>query len=132
MNNILKVFVTGDEQERLPNIKRVVERYDGFVLIEAPNSSLEELQRNYLIEDITPLYRIETRARTINTSRPRIDKAGKLQRGRSRSRWYTLVISKFFNVLLFQSRNSYAYTLSICQETRLNRTGSTYEISIHK
>lgn len=78
MNHILKVFVTGDEQETLPNIKRIVERYDGFVVIEAPDSSLEELQRNYLVEDITPLYRIETRARTINTSRPRIDKAGKL------------------------------------------------------
>jgi hypothetical protein len=34
MNKILKVFVSGDEQEKIPSGK-IVERYDGFVLIEA-------------------------------------------------------------------------------------------------
>lgn len=79
MNQIVKVFVTADEQERLPNVKRVIERYDGFVVVEVPKSAVEELQRNYLVEDLTPLYQIETRARTISTSRPRIDKAGKVR-----------------------------------------------------
>jgi serine protease AprX len=79
MDHILKVFVTGDDQERLPNVKRVVERYDGFVLVEVPESAVEEIGRNYLIQDITPLYTIETRSRRINTSRPRIDKDGVLR-----------------------------------------------------
>jgi serine protease AprX len=60
-------------------VKRVIERYDGFVVVEVPKSAVEELQRNYLVEDITPLYQIETRARTISTTRPRIDKAGKVR-----------------------------------------------------
>jgi len=75
MNKILKVFVSGDEQEKIPSGK-IVERYDGFVLIEAPEAAAAELQRTYLCEDITPLYQIETRARTINTNRARIDKTG--------------------------------------------------------
>jgi len=79
MNKTLKIFITGDEQERLPNVKKVVERYDGFVIVEVPEANVEELRRTYLLEDITPLYQIETRARTINTSRPRIDKTGKVR-----------------------------------------------------
>jgi len=75
MNKILKVFVSGDEQEKLPSGK-IIERYDGFVLIEASESEATELQRNYLCEDITSLYQIQTRARTINTNRARIDKTG--------------------------------------------------------
>ena len=75
MNKILKVFVSGDEQEKIPSGK-IIERYDGFVLLEAPESEATELQRNYLSEDITSLYQIQTRARTINTNRARIDKTG--------------------------------------------------------
>ena len=76
MDHVLKVFVSGDEQERLPNVKRVVERYDGFVLVEVAEGDVEELTRQYLVEDITPLYAIQTRQRTISTSRPRIDRLG--------------------------------------------------------
>ncbi|HEX8146112.1 MAG TPA: S8 family serine peptidase [Pyrinomonadaceae bacterium] len=75
MNHTLKVFVTGEEQDRLPDVK-VVERYDGFVLVEAPEDKVEELKRSYLLEDITPLYTIQTRKRKISTSRPRLDKEG--------------------------------------------------------
>ncbi len=75
MNQILKVFVSGDEQEKIPSGK-IIERYDGFVLLEASEAEAAELQRNYLCEDITSLYQIQTRARTINTNRARIDKTG--------------------------------------------------------
>lgn len=76
MDHILKVFVTGEEQDRLPDVKKVIERYDGFVLVEVAEDKVEELKRNYLVEDITPLYAIQTRQRTISTNRPRIDKLG--------------------------------------------------------
>ena len=76
MNHTLKVFVSGDEQERIPNGK-VIEHYDGFhCMVEVPESAVTELQQSYLTEDITPLYQIQTRARTINTNRARIDKTG--------------------------------------------------------
>lgn len=79
MNKILKIFVSGDEQEKIPSGK-IIERYDGFVLIEASAAEAAELQRNYLCEDITPLYQIQTRARTINTNRARIDKTGAVRK----------------------------------------------------
>ena len=75
MNHILKVFVSGEEQERIPN-GNIIERYDGFVLVEVPESAVAELQQDYLTEDITSLYQIKTRARTINTNRARIDNTG--------------------------------------------------------
>jgi serine protease AprX len=75
MNHTLKVFVTGEEQDRLPDVK-VVERYEGFVLVEAAEDKVEELKRTYLLEDITPLYTIQTRQRKISTARPRLDKEG--------------------------------------------------------
>ena len=78
MNHILKVFVSGDEQERIPNGK-IIERYDGFVLVEVPKSDVAELQQKYLTEDITSLYQIKTRARTISTNRARIDKTGSVR-----------------------------------------------------
>jgi serine protease AprX len=76
MNHILKVFVTGEEQDRIPDAKRVVEHYDGFVVVEVADGKVEELRRSYLLEDITPLYTIQTRRRKISTNRPHIDRAG--------------------------------------------------------
>jgi serine protease AprX len=77
MNRILKVFVTGDEQEKLPGVTRIIERYDGFVVVEAPQAVADALKQQYLEEDITAQYNIEVGQRQINTAIPRVDKSGK-------------------------------------------------------
>jgi serine protease AprX len=78
MSRILKVFVTGDEQEALAGQARIVERYPGFVVVEAPDETSEELSRSFLAQDITEQYLIPAN-RQIDTSRPRLDAGGTVQ-----------------------------------------------------
>jgi hypothetical protein len=73
----LKVFVTGDDQERVPGVSRVIERYDGFVVVEASEEAAAALQGSYLIEDITDQYAITLPETRIETSIPRIDARGR-------------------------------------------------------
>jgi subtilisin-like proprotein convertase family protein len=79
MNKILKVFCTGADQDRLAEAYRVVETYQGFVLIEVAEDKIDELAQHYPIEDITELYSIRVGGRTIDTSQPRIDAKGKVR-----------------------------------------------------
>lgn len=72
MNRILKIFASGDEQEGLPAGVDVLERYDAFVLAEAPPALASRLARDHLVEDITDQYTIETGTGPIDTSTPRI------------------------------------------------------------
>ena len=58
MNRILKIFCSGVEQDRLAEVNRIIERYQGFVLVEAGEDKLKELAKQYPIEDITELYTI--------------------------------------------------------------------------
>jgi serine protease AprX len=53
MERVLKVFVEGDDQERLAEKANVLERYDAFVLAEAPPAAAKRIARQYLTEDIT-------------------------------------------------------------------------------
>ncbi|MGH9901818.1 MAG: S8 family serine peptidase, partial [Pyrinomonadaceae bacterium] len=76
MNSVLKIFATGAEQETLAGEFQVLERYDGFVLVEVPEAMVKKLARTYLLEDITSLYTISIGRREIDTSTPRIDAAG--------------------------------------------------------
>jgi hypothetical protein len=78
MPRILKVFVTGDEQEALAGQARIVERYPGFVVVEVPDETSEELSRSYLAQDITEQYLIPGN-RQIDTARPRLDAGGTVQ-----------------------------------------------------
>lgn len=78
MDRIVKVFCSGAEQERLAETYRVVERYQGFVLLEVAEQQLAQISSRYPIEDITDLYTLQVGQRTIDTSQPRIDVKGKL------------------------------------------------------
>ncbi len=77
MDRMLKVFCTGEAQSALAKEYRVIERYQGFVLIQAPKSAVTRIARQYPVEDITDLYTIHAVDRVINTSRPRVDRTGK-------------------------------------------------------
>jgi serine protease AprX len=76
MDRILKVFVSGDDQDRLAKRVEVLERYDAFVLAQAPPATAKRLAREYLTEDITDQYSIPVATGTIDTSTPRIDVDG--------------------------------------------------------
>jgi len=58
MERMLKVFVEGDDQERLAEKANVIERYDAFVLAEAPPAAAKRIARQYLTEDITDQYQL--------------------------------------------------------------------------
>jgi subtilisin-like proprotein convertase family protein/subtilisin family serine protease len=78
MNRTLKVFCTGSEQDRLADSYPIVERYQGFLLIEAPEEEVDALTKAFPVEDITDLYAIRVGEHAIDTSQPRLDARGKL------------------------------------------------------
>jgi subtilisin family serine protease len=76
MDRTLKVFATGDEQDRLAKRVELLERYDAFVLAQAPPATAARIAREYLTEDITDQYAIPVATGTIDTTTPRIDVDG--------------------------------------------------------
>ncbi|MEJ2165214.1 MAG: S8 family serine peptidase [Desulfobacterales bacterium] len=79
MNRTLKIFCSGAEQDRLADVYHIIERYQGFVLIELSEDNINEVARQYPVEDITELYKIQVGERTIDTSKPRVDVKGKVR-----------------------------------------------------
>ena len=79
MSRILKVFAAGAEQERVAEEAVVLEPYDAFVLVEAPEAAAKRIARDYLTEDITEQYAIPLGAGTIDTARPRIEPTGEVR-----------------------------------------------------
>ncbi len=78
MDRMLKVFCTGAEQTALARTYRVLERYQGFVLIAASKEKAAQLTGKYPLEDITDQYAIRAAGVRINTARPRVDARGKV------------------------------------------------------
>ena len=83
MGRILKLFCTGKDQDKLAEVYRLIERYDGFALADVPKAKVSRLSKRYLFEDITDLYKIRVDHRVIDTSRPRLDAEGKLHAHRA-------------------------------------------------
>lgn len=79
MDRTLKVFCTGADQERLAGSYTVVERYDGFILLQVPEESVTELTRTYPVEDITEHYALRVGERLIDTAQPRVDARGRMR-----------------------------------------------------
>ncbi|MCB2182458.1 MAG: S8 family serine peptidase [Desulfobulbaceae bacterium] len=77
MDRMLKIFVTGADQDRLAGKLSVVERYTGFLLARMPEQDVEGIAAEFPVEDITDQYRIRAGQRTIDTDTPRIDHKGK-------------------------------------------------------
>jgi hypothetical protein len=46
MDRILKVFVSGVDQDRLAKNVKLLERYDAFVLAQAPAATAKRIARN--------------------------------------------------------------------------------------
>jgi serine protease AprX len=79
MNRTIKVFCTGAQQDQLAEKYRVVETYQGFVLVDVAEDQVAEIEQLYPLEDITDLYKIRSGQRVIDTSQPRLDAKGKLR-----------------------------------------------------
>ncbi|MDZ4689307.1 MAG: S8 family serine peptidase [Planctomycetaceae bacterium] len=71
MNRILKVFASGTDQDQLAAQYPVIERYEGFVLLEAPDEAAPALATSQLVEDVTDQYQLELGGKTVNTASPK-------------------------------------------------------------
>jgi serine protease AprX len=77
MNRILKVFASAGEQAAIINEYPVIEKYEGFIVVEVPENKTRYMSETFLVEDITDVYNIKTGSGEINTSIPRTTKQGK-------------------------------------------------------
>ncbi len=84
MDRVLKVFCTGEDQDRLAERFPVTARYQGFMLIEAPRRAVQSLAREYPVQDITTLYTIPVGGRLIDPASPPPDRRGRSGRLRQR------------------------------------------------
>lgn len=79
MSRMLKVFVTGRQQDEVGATYSIVERYPAFVIVDAADAQAEALSAAYLVEDVTDQYVIPlggTIQSTIDVSAPRITTRG--------------------------------------------------------
>jgi serine protease AprX len=76
MNRVLKIFATGSDQDAIADKYPVVERYEGFLLVDVPEEMVKPISRKMLAEDITDQYAIRAGTTEIDTSRPRLDSSG--------------------------------------------------------
>lgn len=65
MKQVLKVFTDAKGREALAQKYRVIERYPGFLLIEAPEEAKPRIARDHLVEDITSQFQIKVGDRVI-------------------------------------------------------------------
>lgn len=79
MARLLQVFASGAEQGRLAEQYRVVEPYPAFLLLEVPEEAVPVLAARYLVEDLTERYTLQIGEKGVDTTRPRVDKAGKVR-----------------------------------------------------
>ena len=77
MDSILKVFVTGADQDRLAEQLPVIEQYSGFLLVSLPQQRVAEIAAEYPTEDITSQYTIVAGQRQLDTGQVRVDHRGK-------------------------------------------------------
>lgn len=77
MDRILKIFVSGPDQDQLAETVPVIETYPGFLLVRLPQEDVDEIAKVYPVEDISEQYLIQTSQGAIDTELPRIDQKGK-------------------------------------------------------
>ncbi len=76
---IIKVFCPEADQRRLAERYPVVEPYPAFALLEVPEADVADLAARYPVEDLTERYPLEIGEKVVDTSRPRLDKAGRVR-----------------------------------------------------
>jgi hypothetical protein len=79
MNRLLKVFGSNAEQESLAGSYTVIERYEGFAVIEAMDDAVGAIAQRFPTEDITDQYSLRIGDTLIDTSQPRVDQKGKIR-----------------------------------------------------
>ncbi len=74
----LKIFATPAQLPRILEHASLVERYPAFVVVDATSKEKAVLARIAPLEDITSQYDIRFGARAIDTSKPRVTRAGRI------------------------------------------------------
>lgn len=77
MDSVLKVFVSGSEQDLLAEQFNVIEKYSGFILLSLAQQDVAEISTRYPTENITDQYIISAGQRQLDTAMPRVDQKGK-------------------------------------------------------
>ncbi len=73
----LKVFCSEEARAGIASRHEVVEEYESFLLVRTSPAGARGLARLYPVEDISDQYELRVGARTIDTSRPRVDPRGR-------------------------------------------------------
>src|SRR5262245_39820499 len=73
---ILKVFARKADAPAILARAKLLEAYDAFLLVEASQVTARALSRKYPVEDVTGQYQIPLGEMAIDTSKPRVTKAG--------------------------------------------------------
>lgn len=73
---ILKVFASKDDAESILKRAKLIEPYDAFLLVDATPAAARAIGRRFPVEDITDQYQLELPNVRINTSKPRVTRAG--------------------------------------------------------
>ena len=76
---MLKIFCRDAEQDKLAELYSVIERYQGFLIVEVAEHLVAKLASEYPVEDITSQYILRLGGQEIDTNLPRLDIEGKLQ-----------------------------------------------------
>ncbi|RYY12904.1 MAG: hypothetical protein EOO04_32825, partial [Chitinophagaceae bacterium] len=76
MATTVKIFVSGEEQATVQQQVQVIEKYDNFLLAQVSPSELKKIKDAFLVEDITPQYRIDIGLNNIDTNKPRVGSHG--------------------------------------------------------
>lgn len=77
MDRILKIFVTGPEQQLLAEKLSVIETYQGFLLVKLAQEEVAEIASRYPVEDISAQYSIRAGQRQLDADLSRVDELGK-------------------------------------------------------
>jgi serine protease AprX len=77
MLRMVRVFAAKQQQAELAQQFDVVERYDGFILLEVSVKQRDQLAKSYPLEDLTRQFEVRIGDRKIRTDLPRIDSRGR-------------------------------------------------------
>src|SRR5262249_6286461 len=77
MPRILKIYTSAKPLALNSSQGKIIETYPAFTVAEVADSTLPQLQRDYLLEDITDQYRLPSGEGQIDTSIPRITAQGR-------------------------------------------------------
>ncbi len=78
MKHTVKIFCSGPKLDQLSQGINIIEQYQGFVLAEIAELQIENIAKQFPVEDITSQYYLPAGQRYLNTSIPRLSDNGSM------------------------------------------------------